>query len=257
MSAPERFGVERPHEGVALVTMRSSDGYATFDRQFFDELLALVRGFEDDGTTRAVVVTGEGDVFSSGGDIRSYDEMADARSCHDRVSLAFAGFEAVATCALPVVAAVNGLAYGGGTELVLAADLAVAAEGARFALPEVRLGIMAAYAVVAGPPRIGPAWTKWMALTGRPVDAATAARIGLVQQVVPAADLVATAIGLAGDVARQAPLAVRATKAHVDTPRRADLSAEIATTVRLFGSQDHRIGVDAYRRKDRPQFVGR
>ena len=172
---------------------------------------ALDRASEE---ARVAVLTGSGDAFCAGDDIATLADLeteADVRALADGLC---AGLYGVETCPIPVVAAVNGLAYGGGFELVAAADLAVASEAATFALPETRIGAFPPYAVS----RIGDLCGKKrlleLALTGDPVDAATAREWGLVNRVVPDGDLPSAVATLVDSVTDSPAPATRLAKEY-------------------------------------------
>jgi crotonobetainyl-CoA hydratase len=171
---------------------------------------AIIAADTDTGV-RCLVVTGAGDLaFSAGGDMK---EMASTDGPD------MGGGARVITQALqhrpvkPLIAAVNGLAFGGGLELVLACDLAVSAEHATFALPEVRRGVIASGGGLVHLPRlVGPRRALQLILTGTPINAATALAWGLVNEVVPSGTEVAVALDLARTIAANAPLSVRYSK---------------------------------------------
>jgi enoyl-CoA hydratase/carnithine racemase len=153
----------------------------------------------------------------------------------------------VEKCAVPVVAAVNGLAFGGGTELTLACDMALAGESATFSFKEASVGLMPGYGIVRGPDVIGRHWTRWLALTGRTVDAALAERIGLVQEVHPDGVLVESAIALATEVARNSSLAVQVGKAFINRGTETGYPESVEAVALLFGTDEHREAVAAFR----------
>jgi crotonobetainyl-CoA hydratase len=174
-------------------------------------LHAALVAADADPAVRCVIVTGAGDrAFSAGGDLK---QMADTDGPE------MGGGARVITQALryrpakPVLAAVNGLAYGGGLELMLACDLAVTAANATFALPEVTRGVLASGGGLVHLPRlIGQRRALQLILTGRPIDAATALSWGLVNEVVPAGTALTAAVALARTIAANAPLAVKLSK---------------------------------------------
>lgn len=175
--------------------------------------LALDRA-EQDSSIRAIVLTGEGDqAFSAGADLKAL-ARGERLEPEDKAQRAW-GFAGMVRhpVSKPIVAAVNGFALGGGTELMLASDLAVAADHAQFGLPEVKRGIIAA---AGGAFRIAEQLPRKIALelllTGEPISAARALELGLVNRVVPSRELLATAFELAEKIAANAPLSVQASK---------------------------------------------
>ncbi|HMD45804.1 MAG TPA: enoyl-CoA hydratase-related protein, partial [Acidimicrobiales bacterium] len=214
----------------------------------------------DDGV-RVVVLTGAGEkVFCAGMDLKAFSEQGEGggRGGDGRRGAGFTftreGFEK------PVVAAVNGAAVGGGFELVLGCDLVVAAEHARFGLPEVKRGLLPAGGGTLLGTRIPLPMALEVALTGEYVDAARAASWGLVNRVVPAAGLLSAALELAGLVAANGPIAVQVTKrltrdAVLVDPARGWASPEDVAAV--FGSEDAKEGARAFVEKRAPTWVGR
>jgi enoyl-CoA hydratase/carnithine racemase len=138
------------------------------------------------------------------------------------------------------IAAVNGIAYGGGTELTLACDLAHASTEARFAFREVTLGLMPGYGLVRGPELIGRGWTHRLALSGEIIDAAQAQAIGLVQEVTEPARLVPDTLALAARIAAHPPLALRAVKRFVNRHSAAGIAESIEATALLMADEERR-----------------
>jgi enoyl-CoA hydratase len=247
---------------VALVTVNRPKVLNALDRKTLDELRQMALDLQGDDEVRAVVITGAGEKsFVAGADI---NELA-AQSPASARELALAGqqvFELIANLGKPVIAAINGYALGGGCELALACTLRLAADTARLGQPEIALGLMPGYGGTQRLPRlIGAGRAAALMLTGAPIAADEAERIGLVNRVVPAAELRAEAMKLAHSLAAQAPIAVRyilsaLTKGH-DMPF-ADACVFEAT---LFGlaasSEDMREGTRAFLEKRQARFKGK
>jgi crotonobetainyl-CoA hydratase len=217
-----------------------------------------------DSEIRAVVLTGAGDVsFCAGADLKA---LARGESLNPPGTEDW-GFAGVVNhpIAKPVVAAVNGTAFGGGTELVLAADLAVAADTATFGLPEVRRGLIAAAGgLIRLPDQLPRKIAMELILTGEPIDATTALRWGLVNAVVPAADVRARALDLAQRIAANAPLAVQASKRIAQGIRDGSVPAEADAweannheILALIGTEDAIEGPVAFAEKRVPVWKGR
>ena len=218
------------------------------------ELEAALDDIEEDRAVRVVVLTGTGDTFSAGADLKL---VADGR-VRDLTTQrgGFAGF-VERDFPKPVIAAVNGTAVAGGFELALACDLIVAASGAKFGLFEVKRGLIAAGGgLIRLPRRVPLALAMEIALVGTTIDAERAFSIGLVNRVVPAADVVDTSVGLAAEIAANSPLAVRLSRTLVREAgdlteaegwkRTAELSREIGA------SPDSREGARAFAEKRAP-----
>lgn len=244
----DRLVVTTPREGVALVTMDRPGKLNAMDPAFFAELTALgARLGEGDGI-RAAVLTGAGRAFSAGGDIDSFHDLdGDPARVRAHLKRVYDAFCAVERCAVPVLAAVNGIAHGGGTELTLACDVALAGESATFAFREPTVGLMPGWGVVRGPEVMGRHWTRLLALTGRVIDAGTAERAGLVQQVVADDELLDAALDLAGEMAALPAPAVQVGKAFVNRDAVGGFAESIEATALLFGTPEHRDAVAAFR----------
>lgn len=246
-----RFSASEPLPGVLLLTMTRPEKLNAMDQAFFRELKAVMDGLGSNdlgADVRAVVLTGSGRAFSAGGDIDMFAELdGDVRSTRPHLRLVYDAFHAVERCAVPVIAAVNGIAYGGGTELALACDVVLAGGSARFAFKEATVGLMPGYGIVRGPAVLGRHWTRYLALTGREIGARQAERAGLVQEVHPDESLVARAVALAGEIAGHSPLAVQVGKAFVNRDAVGGLSESIEATALLFDTAEHRVAVSEFR----------
>lgn len=239
----------RPASHVALVELdlppTNALGFAM--RGLLSEGLAAI---EADLEVRAVVLTGRGRLFCAGNDLR---EVA-GRAADDLTPIS--DFNAlmgqVEALRMPVIAAVNGPALGGGLDLALACDIRLAAGGATFTASGVNVGLMASTGRLPRLIGLGPA--KAMLLTGLPVDAATALRTGLVTAVHPADRLLDGALALAAHIAGRAPLAVEAAKRFAGLDAAESAAAMPATLDLLAGSADHREAVAAFLEKRSPAF---
>jgi crotonobetainyl-CoA hydratase len=220
---------------------------------------------EDDPSLRVGIVTGAGDrFFSAGWDLKAAaaGESVDA----DHGPGGFAGLTELFGRSKPVIAAVNGLALGGGLELALAADLMVVADHAELALPEVRVGVVAdSGGLLRLPRRLPEAVARELLLTGRRMTAEEATRSGLANRVVPAANLRAAALDLAGQITAGAPLAVAAIQEVLAATAGLDLrdafarmrSGDLPAYTRMLASEDAVEGPRAFAEKRPPQWRGR
>jgi enoyl-CoA hydratase/carnithine racemase len=214
-----------------------------------------------DRSLRVVIVTGAGGkAFCAGADLKERARMDEGAVAgfHRAIRAAFDGFEALPQ---PVIAAINGVALGGGLELALACDLRIAAEGAELALPEVGLGIIPGAGGTQRLPRLlGTARAKELILTARRVPAAEALAMGLVGQVVPAGGLGEAALALAGRVARNAPISLRQAKRAIDRglslPLHEALDVENKLYQACIPTADRREALLAFAEKRAPVFKG-
>lgn len=249
-------------DGIATITINRPERMNAMDADHYEALSQAWIRVRDDAGIRCAIITGAGEKsFSSGADLKSYigreQEPADLWLTQ-RGQLLNRGLEVWK----PVVAAVNGYCLGGGMTLLLATDLRVAAEHATFGVSEVKRGVIAANG---GTQRLlsqlpGPIAME-MLLTGDPINATQAERWGLVNRVVPAADLMATAHEFAQRIARNAPLAVQAAKELALRSRDVDLATglrmEQLVNRFLQSTQDVQEGRAAFAEKRAPQFKGR
>lgn len=210
---------------------------------------------------RAIILTGAGGkAFAAGADIRELATLngLEGQALAARGQRIFAGMESLGK---PVIAAVNGFALGGGCELAMAATLRVASETARFGQPEAKLGLIPGYGGTQRLPRlVGRGTALKLLLTGEPITAAEALRIGLVDEVVPAGDLMARAHALAKTIASLAPVAVRQCLAAVRDGVEMPLGAALAHEAALFGAccetADKAEGTRAFLEKRAPVWRG-
>jgi enoyl-CoA hydratase len=246
-------------DAVALVTMNRPEALNAFNSEQLDLLLGAFRSLGEDRSVRTVILTGAGErAFAAGADIREMAELSPSEGlAFGRKGHAVAN--AIELLPQPVIAAVNGYAFGGGCELALTCDIRLASENARFAQPEVALGIPPGWGGSQRLPRlIGPGFAAEMIFTGRHVFADEALRIGLVNAVHPAGQLVSKARELAAAIARNSPAAVRAAKRAMAFSFAGDPGAGLAAEASLFGAAfataDQREGMRAFLEKRAPAF---
>jgi len=228
------------------------------------ELAAALEALEAaaPGDVRVVVVTGAGErVFSAGSHVGEFEAQRGPAG-RARLALEQGTVTRLARLPMPVIAAIEGNALGGGLELALACDLRIASERARLGLPEVRLAVVPGAGGTQRLPRVvGEARARELILTGRVLDAAEAERIGLVHRVVPAGEAVAAAHEVAAEIAERGPLAVREAKRLLETSAGASLdeglAAELEASVRVFATDDLLEGATAFLEKRPPTYRGR
>lgn len=244
---------------VAVVTLANAPANA-WTRDSLVALRNLVHDLDANRDIYALVVTGEGEkFFSAGADLRQFadGDKAVAREAARRFGEAF---EALSAFRGVSIAAINGYAMGGGLECALACDLRIAEEQAQLALPEAGVGLLPCAGGTQNLARlVGEGWAKRMILLGERVDAATALRIGLVEEVVPKGESRARAIAWAGQAGKQSPTSVAACKRLVQATRTQShataLVSEREAFVDLFDSQDQKEGVLAFLEKRAPKWT--
>lgn len=248
--------------GVTVITLDRPSALNALNSAVAAALGAALETAEQDEAVRAIVVTGTGRAFSAGADLKAVAQ-GDSLTDPDHPEWGFGGFtrHPVST---PTIAAVNGLAFGGGLELMLFCDLAIADEDARFGLPEVTRGLAAgAGGLVRLPQRIPRVVALEMAMTGAPISAARAYELGLVNRVAPAGTALEGARAMAATIASNAPLAVRESRAlmlravHADEDDDAIWDDNAAVMGRIFSSEDAKEGPRAFAEKRSPVWSGR
>jgi enoyl-CoA hydratase len=249
---------------VASVTLNRPERLNALDEQMIADLHEAFAALERDHSIRAIVLTGAGDrAFCAGADIRGFQALKgalEAAAVARRGQRLTLFMEQMGT---PIVAAINGFALGGGMELAMAADIRIAAEHARFAQPEVNLGLMPGFGGTQRTARLlGRGTALYLCMTGEQIDAQTALRIGLVQRVSPKEGLHDEALRIARLIASKAPLAIAAIKHSIDEGLQhagtaAGLAIEALHFGALFDTEDVAEGLSAFFEKRSPEFKGR
>jgi enoyl-CoA hydratase len=249
-------------DGIAFVTINRPEKLNALNQKVMSELRACFENLRDDGETRAVILTGSGEKsFVAGADI---SELAVQTPVGGK-EMSLNGqrtLDLIEDLGKPVIAAVNGFALGGGCELAMACTLRIASENARFGQPEVKLGIIPGYAGTQRLPRlVGKGRALELVLTGEPISAQEAYRIGLANQVVPLKDLLATAESLARKIMANGPLAVRFAMEAINHGMEMTEAEGQFLEATLFGlcctTQDKNEGTRAFLEKRPPKFAGR
>jgi enoyl-CoA hydratase/carnithine racemase len=257
LSTSEKLKVElRGH--TALVTI-DNPGANTWDTESLPALKGLVEKLNQDKSVYALVITGAGEkFFSAGADLKLFadGDPGTARTMADYFGEAF---ETLADFRGVSIAAINGFAMGGGLETALACDIRIAEEQAQLALPEARVGLLPC---AGGTQRlswlVGEGWAKRIILCGDRINAATAERIGLVEEVVGKGEALQRALALAEQVGEQSPTSVAFCKRLLHMGRNtvlaSGLEGERDLFVELFSTQDQREGVNAFLEKRKPEW---
>jgi enoyl-CoA hydratase len=252
--------VERVEGGVAKLTLNNPP-LNLVTLEMTRQLIEALNGLEGEASVRAVVVTGAGEkAFCAGSDVKEFEAVRDrvVEKKLARENQAFSSFE---TLSKPVVAAIEGLAYGGGCEISMACDLRIVAEGARIALPEVKLGVVpGSGGLFRLPELVGPARAMELMYLGEPISAHEAERLGLVNEVVPDGEALSRALEVARRISRQPKEAVAAIKRGVRQSARLTRAEAVRLTLELsdhlFRTEDCAEGIRAFFEKRKPRFEG-
>lgn len=256
----EQLKLERL-EHTALITIANPPAN-TWTEDSLPALARMVAELNADRDIYALVITGEGPkFFSAGADLNVFASGDKARARH-MIGLFGKAFEALAQFRGVSIAAVNGYAMGGGLECALSCDIRIAEEQAVMALPEAGVGLLpGGLGTQHLPWLVGEGWAKRMILCGERVDAQTALRIGLVEEVVPAGEARQKALELAEKVAKQSPSSVTACKQLIQAARKqpmwSALTMEREMFVDLFDTEDQKEGVNAFLEKRKPVWKNR
>jgi enoyl-CoA hydratase len=222
--------------GVALVRMQRADKHNAFSRALSSEVTAAFDALEADEAVVAVVLTGTGAAFSAGADMTEAVAAIDGTGRSDGMAATIAR---IALFPKPLIAAVNGIAYGGGALLAITCDIRIASDTAAFRFPGASYGLVVGGAQL--PRIVGPAHAKELLFTGRVVHADEALRIGLVNHVLPGTEVERAAMAMAREIAANSPEALIATKEAVDRATQADdgVRVENAANAQLRQSPEH------------------
>ncbi|MBR3174183.1 MAG: enoyl-CoA hydratase/isomerase family protein [Eubacterium sp.] len=240
---------------IGIITINRPQALNALNSQVLDELNEVLDSV-DSNETRALILTGEGDKsFVAGADIGEMSALtkAEGEAFGKKGNDVFRKLE---TLEIPVIAAINGFALGGGCEISMSCDIRICSENAIFGQPEVGLGITPGFGGTQRLARlVGPGMAKQMIYTGRNIKADEAYRIGLVNAVYPQEELMAAAKKMASGIAMQAPIAVRACKKAINDGLDVDMDQAIVIEEKLFGScfetEDQKMGMGNFLEKDK------
>lgn len=250
--------LERHSETIAIVRLNRPEVRNALNLTIRQELATIFRTLAEDRSLRCVVLTGNPQAFAAGADIADMSRIDAIEMYHRHTERLWA---AVGECPVPVIAAVNGFALGGGLELAMHADIIIAGKGAKLGQPEVKVGIMPG---AGGTQRLTRAVGKFramrMCLTGEIISATEAYEMGLVSQIVDDEDVLDAALAMAKTIAKLPPIAVAQIKevilAGADAPLSAALLLERKAVQVLFASKDKVEGMAAFLEKREPNFTG-
>jgi enoyl-CoA hydratase len=243
---------------VELLTLDRPKALNALDRATLEELVDSCERLRTDTSVRAVVVTGEGRAFAAGADIAEMRGL-DAQQAEAFSRFGHKAMDAFEQLRVPTIAAVNGYAFGGGCELACACDWIYASEKAKFGQPEVNLGLIPGFGGTGRLlRRVGSAWAKEMILTGEPIDAETALRIGLVNRVFAPEALVDAALDAGETLSAKGPIAIATAKRVIQQGQDADSRTSHALEQAAFGvisaGEERAEGMDAFLEKRDPSF---
>lgn len=252
------------YDGVAVVTLNRPERLNTLGGTMKSDLQAVFGELaRNDDAVRVVVLTGSGDrAFCAGADIKERAALQQSLpDYHQKQKVTHELFRAIETFEKPVIAAINGVALGGGLELALCADIRIAASHAKLGLPEARIGALPAAGGTQRLPRlVGTGWAKQLMFTCDHIDAQQALAIGLVTQVTEPDELMPTALAMAARIAANAPLSVRFIKQAVDRGMQVGIEAgleyERYAAAIVVSSQDRVEGMRSFVEKRKPVFKG-
>jgi enoyl-CoA hydratase/carnithine racemase len=257
----ETLALEQPSEHLLIVRFNRPEVRNAISTQVGRDMLDLFSRFAAPTDIRCIVLTGTGQAFCAGGDLKERHGMTDAQwlaqhAIFERMTLS------ILDCPIPVIAAVNGAAFGGGCELTLTCDFAYASTAARFALTEITLGIMPGGGGTQFLPRAaGSRRAKEVILTGKPFSAQEALEWGVVNKLCAPETLMEETLATAQTICDNAPISVRQAKrsihfgAHMDI--RSALFFEVDAYNKMVGTEDRHEGVRAFNEKRKPKFKGK
>jgi enoyl-CoA hydratase len=245
---------------VAFLTLSRPAKLNAITPEMLAHIEAAIVRIEDESVARVVVLSGQGKAFSVGADINVWSSLSAEDFRRRWVIGGHRAFNRLAQCRLPVIAALNGMAFGGGLELALAADLRIAEENTVLALPEVSLGTVPGWGGTQKLPElIGIARAKQMILTAERIDAKTAESWNLVNTIAPLGTLHETAVELARKISQLSPISVQIAKSLIDSKSGAGIEATLETLAGMatLATDDLKEGLAALREKRAPTFEGR
>ncbi|MEH7178544.1 enoyl-CoA hydratase [Neobacillus vireti] len=253
--------VNRLENGITLITLNRPEAANALSVQMLEELQDAILTCKFDRTVRCIVITGAGEkAFCAGADLKERAGM-DPIKVRKTVSLIRGNNNELEALPQPVIAAVNGVALGGGTELALACDIRIASETAKFGLTETSLGIIPGAGGTQRLPRlVGKGRAKELIFTARRIDAREALEIGLVEYMVPSGQLIEKALEIASQIVKNGPIAIAQAKFAIDKGNDVDLNTGLAIEQNAYEvtipTKDRLEGLQAFKEKRPPVYMG-
>jgi enoyl-CoA hydratase len=251
-------------DGIGIITFNNPEKRNAMSLEMWEGLGSALVELHDNPDVRVVIMTGAGDkAFVSGADISQFEKTRHNAAASEEYSKRSAAQRALlAEYPKPIIACIRGFCLGGGMQLAMAADIRIASENSQFGIPAAKLGIAYGYDGLKHlVSLVGPSWARLIMYTGMRIEAAEAVRIGLVDRVLPDAELWDAAMEIARTISGNAPLAIKAAKITIaevlkDESRR-DMAAIKAIGTACMDSEDFREGRTAFMEKRKPRFTGK
>ncbi len=248
-------------DGIGYVTMNREKALNALNTDVLTELKHVFTSIDQDDAVKIAIITGKGRAFIAGADIGQMAELSGSEG-RDMTIQGQEVMESIENITKPVIAAINGFALGGGNELSMACDIRIASENAKFGQPEVNLGIIPGYGGTQRLPRlVGKGMAKKLIYSAEMIDAAEAYRIGLVDEVVPAEELMDAAEKLARTIMSKAPISIKMAKVAINNGMNCDLKTgvqfEAEAYTSTFVSEDRIEGMTAFLQKRKAEFKNR
>ena len=251
-------------DGVGVITFNNPEKRNAMSLDMWEGLGHALVELRDDAEVRVVIMVGAGDkAFVSGADISQFEKTRHNAQASEEYSKRSAAQRALlADYPKPIIACIRGFCLGGGMQVAMLADIRIAAENSQFGIPAAKLGIAYGYDGLKNlVSLVGPSWARLLMYTGMRIDSAEGLRIGLVDRVVPDAELWSATTDIARTISGNAPLAIQAAKITIaqvlKDPEKRDMDAIKQAGIACMDSDDFREGRRAFMEKRKPQFTGR
>jgi len=249
------------NEGIAFITINRPGALNALNEALLDELIDVFINAKKNVEVKAIILTGKGKAFISGADIAEMNKLTPVEG-RALMMKGHSVMNLIESLGKPVIAAINGFALGGGCELAMACDIRISSEKAKFGQPEVKLGIIPGFGGTQRLSRlVGKGMAKYLIMTAEIISADEALRIGLVERVVPAEELMGNAVKVAKTIMSKAPYAVAVAKSVINNGISLDMKSactlEIESFTAPFSSDDKKEGMSAFLEKRTPHFTNK